>query len=143
MSPGAPVLHGPKREKTGLVDGELENGEAGGVRLKPMKNRQSKCGPSARRRIASPGRRSALTGPGDSIGRAVVLFAIFLWACAARGEHYTLPLLVPAGGPAEPHGVVRILNGTAESATVEVYAIDDSGERSGPAHLHPERVGGG
>ncbi len=44
-----------------------------------------------------------------------------------------MPLLVPAGTSAEPQGVLRILNGTAESSTVEIYAIEDSGTRSGPA----------
>ena len=29
--------------------------------------------------------------------------------------------------------MVRILNGTVESGTVEIYAIDDAGTRSGPA----------
>ena len=44
-----------------------------------------------------------------------------------------MPLLVPAGTSSEPQGVVRILNGTVESGTVEIYAIDDAGTRSGPA----------
>ena len=44
-----------------------------------------------------------------------------------------MPLLVPAGTSSEPQGVVRILNGTDESGTVEIYAIDDAGTRSGPA----------
>ncbi len=62
-----------------------------------------------------------------------MLLAVFLWAFGAQGETYTVPLLVPAGGSAESHGVLRILNGTAETGTVAVYAIDDSGARSGPA----------
>ena len=74
-----------------------------------------------------------MTLPRNSISRPIAILAIFLWALGARGEHYTLPLLVPAGASAEPHGVVRILNGTAKSGTVKVYAIDDSGVRSGPA----------
>ena len=40
---------------------------------------------------------------------------------------------MPAGTSSEPQGVVRILNGTDESGTVEIYAIDDAGTRSGPA----------
>ena len=44
-----------------------------------------------------------------------------------------MPLLVPAGTSSEPQGVLRILNGTDESGTVEIYAIDDAGTRSGPA----------
>ena len=69
----------------------------------------------------------------NAISRPILLLAILLWAFGARAEHYTLPLLVPAGTSAEPQGVLRILNGTAESGTVEIYAIDDSGTRSGPA----------
>ena len=56
-----------------------------------------------------------------------------LWSFGALAEHYTVPLLVPAGTSSEPQGVVRILNGTDESGTVEIYAIDDAGTRSGPA----------
>ena len=46
---------------------------------------------------------------------------------------YTVPLLVPPGTSGGPQGMLRILNGTAESGTVEIYAIDDAGTRSGPA----------
>ena len=46
---------------------------------------------------------------------------------------YTVPLLVPPGTPGGPQGVLRILNGTDESGTVEVYAVDDAGTRTGPA----------
>ena len=74
-----------------------------------------------------------MTSLPNAMSRPIVLLAILLWALVARAEHYTLPLLVPAGTSAEPQGVLRILNGTAESGTVEIYAIDDSGARSGPA----------
>ena len=74
-----------------------------------------------------------MTSLRNAISRPILLLAILLWALGARAEHYTLPLLVPAGTSAEPQGVLRILNGTAESSTVEIYAIDDSGTRSGPA----------
>ena len=53
-------------------------------------------------------------------------------AYTAQAAHYTLPLLVSPGGSGQPEGVVRILNGTEESGTVEIYAIDDAGTRSGP-----------
>ena len=76
-----------------------------------------------------------MTSLRNAISRLIVLLAILLWALGARAEHYTLPLLVPAGTPTEPQGVLRILNGTAESGRVEVYAIDDSGTRSGPANF--------
>ena len=69
----------------------------------------------------------------SSIFRRLVLAGLLFFASAGQAEHYTVPLLVPAGTSSEPQGVVRILNGTAESGTVEIYAIDDAGTRSGPA----------
>ncbi len=56
-----------------------------------------------------------------------------LWSFGALAEHYTIPLLVPATTSAAPQGLLRILNGTDESGTVEIYAINDTGTRSGPA----------
>ena len=67
------------------------------------------------------------------ICRRLVLAGLLFLASAAQAEHYTVPLLVPAGTSSEPQGVLRILNGTDESGTVEIYAIDDAGTRSGPA----------
>ena len=69
----------------------------------------------------------------SSIFRRLVLAGLLFFASAAQAERYTVPLLVPAGTSSEPQGVVRILNGTDESGTVEIYAIDDAGTRSGPA----------
>ena len=69
----------------------------------------------------------------SSIFRRLVLAGLLFFVSAAQAEHYTVPLLVPAGTSSEPQGVVRILNGTDESGTVEIYAIDDAGTRSGPA----------
>ncbi len=46
---------------------------------------------------------------------------------------YTVPLLVQPVTPGGPQGVLRILNGTDESGTVEIYAVDDAGTRTGPA----------
>ena len=46
---------------------------------------------------------------------------------------YTVPLLVPPGTSGGPQGMLRILNGTDESGTVEIYAVDDAGTRTGPA----------
>lgn len=46
---------------------------------------------------------------------------------------YTVPLLLPPDASGGPQGVLRILNGTAESGTVAIYAIDDAGRRTGPA----------
>ncbi len=50
-----------------------------------------------------------------------------------RSSHYTVPLMVPSGTPGEALGVLRIVNNTAESGPVDIYAIDDSGTRNGPA----------
>ena len=69
----------------------------------------------------------------SSIFRRLVLAGLLLFASAAQAEHYTVPLLVPASTSNEPQGVLRILNGADESGTVEIYAIDDAGTRSGPA----------
>ena len=65
--------------------------------------------------------------------RRLAVASLLLWSFGVLAEHYTVPLLVPAGTSSEPQGVVRILNGTDESGTVEIYAIDDAGTRSGPA----------
>ena len=65
--------------------------------------------------------------------RRLALAGLLFLASAAQAEHYTVPLLVPAGTSSEPQGVLRILSGTDESGTVEIYAIDDAGTRSGPA----------
>ena len=71
----------------------------------------------------------------SSICRRLALAGLLFFASAAQAGHYTVPLLVPAGTSGEPQGVLRILNGTDESGTVEIYAIDDAGTRSGPATL--------
>ena len=52
---------------------------------------------------------------------------------AAQAEQYTIPWFVPAGVGGAPQGVLRILNGTDETGSVEIYAIGDAGVRSGPA----------
>ena len=46
---------------------------------------------------------------------------------------YTVPLLVPPDASGGPQGMLRILNGTTESGTVEIHAVDDAGRRTGPA----------
>ena len=65
--------------------------------------------------------------------RCLMFVGLFFCTWTAQAEHYTVPLLVPAGTSSEPQGMLRILNDSAESGTVEIYAIDDSGVRSGPA----------
>ena len=65
-----------------------------------------------------------------------VLASFLMWcAFAANAERYTISLLVPPGATGDPQGVVRILNGSQESATVTIHAIDDAGVRTGPATL--------
>ena len=67
------------------------------------------------------------------IHRRLAVASLLLWSFGVLAEHYTVPLLVPAPTTGAPQGVVRILNGTDESGTVEIYAINDAGTRSGPA----------
>ena len=71
---------------------------------------------------------------------ALIFLALFSLSTAATAEQYTIPWFVhatpwfvdaEAGGV--PEGVLRILNVTDESGSVEVYSIDDAGRRSGPA----------
>ena len=50
-----------------------------------------------------------------------------------RSTHYTAPLMAPSGAAGGALGVLRILNDTVESGPVDIYAVDDSGTRSGPA----------
>ncbi len=59
--------------------------------------------------------------------------ALLLCVSVSQAERYSVPLLVPSGASGEPQGALRILNGTGESGSVEIYAIDDAGTRSGPA----------
>ena len=61
------------------------------------------------------------------------VFAFLAAGQVALAEHYTVPLFVWATTAEAQQGVLRILNGTAESGTVEIYAIEDAGTRSGPA----------
>ena len=65
----------------------------------------------------------------------LVLASAFVAAqpALAQTERYSVPWLVPAGASGEPHGVLRILNDTDESGAVDIYAIDDTGTRTGPA----------
>ena len=62
-----------------------------------------------------------------------MLAGLLLSSVGALAAHYTIPLLAPAPTSGSPQGVLRILNGTDESGTVEIYAINDAGTRSGPA----------
>ena len=71
--------------------------------------------------------------PGRRQVGGLVLAGLLWCASAAQAERYNVPLLVPAGTPGGPQGVLRILNDTAESGHVAIYAIDDAGIRTGPA----------
>ena len=62
-----------------------------------------------------------------------VLAGLALWCGVVLAERYAVPLLAPPGASGDPQGVLRIVNGDAESGTVTIYAIDDAGMRSGPA----------
>ena len=55
------------------------------------------------------------------------------WCIVAQAERYTVPLWVSGGPSAAPQGLLRVVNGTEGSGEVAIYAIDDSGTRTGPA----------
>ena len=65
--------------------------------------------------------------------RLSIFAALVFLASMTKAEIYSLPLFVTATASDVSTGVVRILNGTDESGTVAIYAIDDAGTRSGPA----------
>ena len=50
---------------------------------------------------------------------------------------HTLPLVISASNPIQ-QGFVRIINHSNEAGTVQVHAIDDSGQRLGPISLDLE-----
>lgn len=56
-----------------------------------------------------------------------------LWDSAVLAEHYSLPLFVTSTMPGTAQGMLRIVNGSGESGSVEIHAIDDAGARYGPA----------
>ena len=70
---------------------------------------------------------------GKSFTAAFVL--CFLGWSAAHAERYTIPLFVAPGASGDPQGVLRLVNDTAEAATVRVFAIADDGTRTGPATI--------
>lgn len=107
--------------------------EAITMQFESPKNRQNKAGIVERSRRQPSRKGIATTAARKRIGGPLAILAILLWALGVRGEPYTLPLLAPAGASGDPQGVLRILNSSAESGTVEIYAIDDAGIRTGPA----------
>ena len=71
---------------------------------------------------------------------AIGVFTAFLAAASmpsmAQNSH-TLPLVLPASNGAQT-GFVRIINNSFQSGTVQITAIDDTGERFGPVTLNLE-----
>ena len=65
--------------------------------------------------------------------RLTALAALALWGSAVLAERYTLPLFVTSTAPGTTQGVLRIVNDTEESGSVQIHAIDDAGLRHGPA----------
>ncbi len=65
--------------------------------------------------------------------RYFALAVLACWCSAALAEHYSLPLFVTSTMPGTAQGVLRIVNGSGESGSVEIHAIDDAGTRYGPA----------
>ena len=65
--------------------------------------------------------------------RFLVTGFLLVWGQAALADQYTIPLFVSAFTSDAPQGRLRILNSSGEPGTVEIYAIDDAGTRSGPA----------
>ena len=64
----------------------------------------------------------------------LLLFAAMQFASSAHAETYRLPLFVDETTSGQM-GVLRIHNESEVSGTVSIYAIDDSGTRSGPSNL--------
>ena len=54
---------------------------------------------------------------------------------AAGAEQYTIPLFPAPGASGDLQGVLRIVNDSGETATVQVFAFADDGTRSGPATI--------
>ena len=65
--------------------------------------------------------------------RIVTFAALVLWSSAALAERYALPLFVMPATAGAPQGVLRILNDSEDSGSVDIHAIDDAGARHGPA----------
>ena len=65
--------------------------------------------------------------------RFLVTGFLLVWGQAALADQYTIPLFVSAFTSDAPQGRLRIVNSSGESGTVEIYAVDDAGARSGPA----------
>ena len=72
---------------------------------------------------------------GKLLNRAATAAALPLLCCQmALAATHQVPLFVSASHPVQ-QGFVRIINRSAESGTVRIHAIDDSGRRAGPVTL--------
>ena len=83
-----------------------------------------------------PPRRPALRARGRKPAGSALLAAALLACCAAaHADRHTIPLFVAPAGGGDPQGVLRLVNDTDAAATVTIHAIDDAGNRTGPATL--------
>ena len=65
-----------------------------------------------------------------------MLVAALLACCAAaHADRHTIPLFVAPAGDGDPQGLLRLVNDTDAASTVTIHAIDDAGNRTGPATL--------
>ena len=87
--------------------------------------------PIARLSFTSP--QASDGGPSTGNGGSTVTPELPPARIEPRATNYTIPLMVPSDTAGGALGVLRILNETAESGPVEIYAIDDTGALSGPA----------
>ena len=72
---------------------------------------------------------------GKLLNRAATVAALPLLCCQmGLAATHEVPLFVSASHPVQ-QGFVRIINRSAESGTVRIHAIDDSGRRAGPVTL--------
>jgi len=67
-----------------------------------------------------------------SVRSLAALAALVLCGPVALAEHYTVPLFVTSTTAGAAQGVLRIVNDTAASGSVQIHAIDDAGMRYGP-----------
>ena len=68
-------------------------------------------------------------------GSALLAAALLACCAAAHADRHTIPLFVAPAGGGDPQGLLRLVNDTDGAATVTIHAIDDTGNRTGPATL--------
>ncbi len=67
--------------------------------------------------------------------RFTALAVLALCGSASLAEQYSLPLFVTSTAPGTAQGVLRIVNGSGESGSVGIHAVDDAGTSYGPANF--------